>query len=196
MRRSWEWFTEKAKSKYAERWLALLSFSEASFFPIPTDVLLIAILSAKAGRWVRYAFITSVTSVVGALFGYAVGVFVFEPVAKPIISFYALTEEFAHVGSLYETGTFWIVLTAAFTPIPFKVFTIAGGFFGVALIPFTLASIIGRSMRFFAVAWVSHRFGPRVAELCITYFNQITIVASIILLIALAVMFDLPELIW
>lgn len=196
MRRGWEWFAEKAKTKHAEWWLVALSFSESSFFLIPPDVLLIAILSARAGRWTYYAFLTSLASVLGAVFGYLVGYFVFVPIAQPIIDFYHLSEEFAQVGKLFVDSTFWAVLTAAFTPIPFKVFVLAGGFFKVPILPFLAGSIIGRSVRFFGVAWVSQKFGPTVAEKYIENFNYITIVAVIITLIALSVTLDLPLLIW
>lgn len=151
-----------------------MSFSESSFFLIPPDVLLIAILSAQAGRWVYYAFLTTVSSVAGAVFGYVLGYHVFDLV-QPLIDLYGLTAEFAHVGVLYEESTFLSVFTAAFTPIPFKVFVLAGGFFKVPFIPFLLASILGRGMRFFLVAWLSHRYGPRAAEFTLRYMDRILI---------------------
>jgi len=175
MRRTWEWFQRRATSAYAERWLAALSFAESSFFPIPVDVFLIAVLAAGAGRWMRHALITTVASILGAVFGYAIGFFVFEPIAQPIIEFYHLSEQFAHVGELYTNSTFWAVLAAAFTPIPFKVFVLAGGFFAVPIVPFLLASVIGRGVRFYLVSWLSHRYGPRAAELFLSHFNKITL---------------------
>jgi membrane protein YqaA with SNARE-associated domain len=194
MRRSWKWFQEKAKTKHAQVWLGVISFCEASFFPIITDVFLIPILSARVGRWKYYAFIVSITSVLGAMFGYALGFYVFEPVVQPMLTLYGFTEEFAYVGTLYANSTFWSVLTAAFTPIPFKVFVLAGGFFGVPLVPFLLASIIGRSARFYLVAWLADRFGPRVAEKFIQHFNQITIIIFVLFAVVLAIYFDVPEL--
>lgn len=196
MKRLWEWFAEKAKTKHAEGWLVAVSFSESSFFIVPPDVLLIAMLSARAGRWAYYAFLTSLASVLGAIFGYLIGFFVFVPIAQPIIDFYHLSEEFSQVGKYFVDSTFLAVLTAAFTPIPFKVFVLAGGFFKVPILPFLAGSIIGRSVRFFGVAWVSHKFGPMVAEKYIENFNYVTIVIVIIALIVLSVLFDLPLLIW
>lgn len=196
MKRSWEWFQERATSRHAQAWLIFFSFSDSSFFPVPPDFLLIALLSARVGRWVYYALITSVASLLGALFGYALGYFVFEPVAQPIIAFYGLTDAFNHVGALYTEGVFWVVLTAAFTPIPFKVFVLSGGFFQIPFLPFLIASTIGRTARFFLVSWISHTFGPRVAERFIDSFNFITVVAVILFAIALSVFFNLPELIW
>jgi membrane protein YqaA with SNARE-associated domain len=152
-----------------------MSFAESSFFLIPPDVLLIAILAARAGRWVYYATLTTVSSVAGAVFGYLLGLYVFEPLVRPVIQLYGLTDEFAHVGTLYAESTFLAVFTAAFTPIPFKVFVLAGGFFAVQFIPFILASILGRGMRFFLVAWVAHRYGPQTAELALRHLDRILI---------------------
>lgn len=175
MRKTWEWFQTRATSKHAEAWLAIMSFSESSFFLIPPDILLIAILSASAGRWVHYALVTTVSSVAGAVFGYLLGLYVFEPIVQPLVQLYGLTEEFAHVGVLYQSSTFLAVFMAAFTPIPFKVFVLSGGFFAVPFIPFILASILGRGMRFFLVAWIAHRFGPKSAELALRHMDRILI---------------------
>jgi len=194
MRRSWEWFQQRATSAHARAWLALLALSESSFFLIPPDVLLIAMLAARAGRWVQLAAITSVASLAGAVAGYLIGAFVFEPLAQPIIEFYSLTEEFAHVGDLYSKSTFWAVLLAAFTPIPYKVFVLAGGFFMVPLVPLLLASALGRSARFFLIAWFSHKFGPRAAELFIENFKFITLIVLVLCAIVASVYFDLPAL--
>ncbi len=181
MRRSWEWFKGKAHSKHVRTWLAIISFCEASFFPIITDVFLIPVLAARTGRWTYYAFLVSVASVLGAVFGYALGMFVFEPVVQPLLTLYGFTDEFAHVGVLYSESTFWTVFAAAFTPIPFKVFVLAGGFFSVPFIPFLLASVVGRSARFFLVSFLSHKYGPKVAEKFIQYFNHITVVFVVLL---------------
>jgi len=174
----------------------VISFAEASVFPIITDVFLIPVLAARAGRWVYFALLVSVASVLGALFGYALGLYVFEPVVQPIVNLYGLTDEFAYVGELYKQSTFWSVLTAAFTPVPFKVFVLAGGFFGVPIIPFLLASIIGRTARYALVAFLADRFGPKAAETFIDNFNFITMVIVILLAIVLSVAFDVPELIF
>jgi membrane protein YqaA with SNARE-associated domain len=163
---------------------------------VPPDVLLIAMLAARSGRWVQLALITSVASLVGAVAGYLVGAFVFEPLAQPIVDLYHLSDEFAHVGDLYTKSVFWAVLLAAFTPIPYKVFVLAGGFFLVPFVPFLLASAIGRSARFFLIAALAHRYGPAAAELFIQNFKYFTIIALIILSIGLAVYFDLPMLIF
>jgi membrane protein YqaA with SNARE-associated domain len=186
----WEWFEVRAKGVHAQAWLAAISFAESVFFPIPCDVLLIALLAARAGRWVWYAFITTLSSIAGAVFGYLLGLYVFEPVARPIIELYHLAEEFAHVGLLFEGSTFWVMLAAAVTPIPFKVFVLTGGFFAVPFLPFVVASIIGRGARFFLVAWLAHRYGPTGAEIGLTYFNRIALATLLAVAVWLAIHFD------
>jgi len=193
-RRSWEWFQGRATSIHAKVWLFALAFSESSFFLVPPDVLLIAMLAARAERWVYLAVLTTLGSLAGAVVGYALGAFVFEPIAQPIVSFYGLTDAFTRVGTLYDTSTFWVVLAAAFTPIPFKVFVLSGGFFKVPFLSFLLGSTLGRSGRFFLVAWLSHRFGPRAAQLFLDHFNKLTLILAVLLAIAAAIYFDLPQL--
>lgn len=165
----------------------MLAFTESSFFLIPPDALLIPMLAAGARRWTYYAFLTTLASVLGALFGYAIAALAFDALGEPVIRFYGLTEEFNRVGALYETHTFLTVFTAAFTPIPFKVFVLAGGFFKVSLVPFLFAAILGRGLRFYLVAFLAARYGPRGAELVLLYFKRITFVVVVLALIAGAV---------
>jgi membrane protein YqaA with SNARE-associated domain len=181
--RFWRWFEERSHSPYAAWWLGALAFAESSFFPIPPDILLVAMLSGKATRWVRLALITTAGSLLGALVGYGIGLLFFDTLGAPLVSFYGLTEQFARVGALYGTSTFWVVFSAAFTPIPFKVFVLAGGFFAVPFAPFMFAAALGRSMRFFLVAWLARRFGPRGAELFLAYFDRVTLVLVLVLII-------------
>jgi membrane protein YqaA with SNARE-associated domain len=187
VRRTWEWFQARAASRHAQAWLVLLSFSESSFFLIPPDILLIPLLAARAGNWLYYVALTTGSSVLGALFGYVLAAGFFELVGQPIIDLYGLHEQFAYVGALYNESTFWAVFTAAFTPIPFKVFVLAGGFFTVPFIPFIVASILGRGLRFLIVGYLAHRFGPQAAELFLSYFNKITIAAVALVALGLLV---------
>jgi membrane protein YqaA with SNARE-associated domain len=189
MKKVWHWFQERAESTHAQAWLFAVSFSESSFFLIPPDILLLAMISAGAVRWVWLATLTSIASVLGAVFGYLLGLFVFAPVVNPLISLYGLTESFAHVGVLYEQSVFLSVLTAAFTPIPFKVFVLAGGFFRVSFLPFILASVVGRSTRFFLVAWIAKKYGARVAEHFLEKFKWWTYAILFVIAVVFAVAF-------
>ncbi len=180
--RGWEWFRARAHGRHAAFWLGALAFAESSFFLVPPDVLLVAILLAGADRWARYAALTTAASVAGGLFGYALGALFFDTAGAGIISFYGLGEEFAAVRELFRENAFAAIFAAAFTPIPYKVFVLAAGFFGVGLAPFLLASVAGRGLRFFLVAWIVRQFGEEMLRLFLRLLN----VATILLLLALA----------
>ena len=146
-----DWVLRHAEGPRARLWLAAFSFTEASFFPIPPDILLIAILLTNGTHWVKYSLITTLSSVAGAVFGYIIGVFFFAVIGEPLIAFYNLQESMAHVGKLFADNAFITILLAAFTPIPFKVFTIAAGLFHIDFFVFIIASLLGRGTRFFAI---------------------------------------------
>ena len=177
------WALRHAEGPHAKFWLSVLSFSEASFFPIPPDVLLIAILLAnKARKWLYYAFITSLFSVLGGVFGYAIGFFFFDVFGNWIISFYGLEKEFVWLKTVFNDTAFWAIFAAAFTPIPYKIFTITAGLFNINFMLFIIASILGRSIRFFAVAGILRIYGERVSKLLYKYFNIVTFVVFLLLI--------------
>lgn len=159
LRRLYEWTLDKAGHRHAPSWLAGISFAESSFFPIPPDVLLAPMCLAKPGHALRYAFICTVASVLGALLGYAIGYFLFEAVGKPIIDFYGLGEDFAQFAEAFNDQGWIIVLLAGFTPLPFKVITIAAGATAMPLHILILAAIIARTARFFLVAFLLWKWG-------------------------------------
>src|SRR3989344_2801672 len=151
-RKLYDWTLKWSKTKYANLSLFFLAFAESSFFPIPHDVLLIAMTVANRFKWWIFATITTAGSVLGGIFGYYIGVAFFETVGKTIIEFYHLQEFVGIVGDKYSENSFLAVFTAAFTPIPYKVFTISGGVFRIPLQDLIIASILGRGGRFFMVA--------------------------------------------
>jgi len=179
--------------------LFLIAFFEASFFPIPPDILLIAILMAsaspaiggfsrhKARSWWWYAGVTTLGSVSGALLGYAIGWGFYETVGYRIADAYNLNEAIKFIGSKFEQHAFLTIFTAAFTIIPFKVFTISAGLFKVSVWQMVFASVLGRGLRFFAIAWLMHRFGKRLNKIMLRYFNIISIIFIGILILAFAV---------
>lgn len=172
--RVWAWFSERAHGAHARAWLFAVSFSESSFFLVPPDVLLVAILLAGAERWVFYASLTTVASVLGGAFGYVLGAAFFDTVGSRIISLYDLAGAMARVSDLYHANAFWAVFTAAFTPIPYKVFVLAAGFFKIDFFAFMAASLLGRGLRFFAVAFIVRRYGEGILALVMRYFNVLT----------------------
>lgn len=181
-----DWAIRHAEGPHAARWLSALSFSESSFFPIPPDILLIAIiLSRKVSRWFYYAALTTVFSVLGGIAGYAIGYLFFDLFGQGIIAFYGLEEKMTIVQKLFSDNAFMAIFLAAFTPIPYKVFTIAAGVFSINLFPFVIASILGRGIRFFIVGYLAYLFGEGIRAVLYKYFNIISLViAALVVLIA------------
>lgn len=159
LRRLYDWTMSLAATRHAERALAGISFAESSFFPIPPDVLLIPMVLAERNRWLRYAAVCTVASIIGALLGYVIGAFLFELIGRPILDIYNAEQSFEKLAGWYNTWGGWGVLFAAVTPFPYKVVTIFSGATGLNLPVFILVSIIGRGFRFFLVAWLLHRYG-------------------------------------
>ncbi|MBT3973108.1 MAG: DedA family protein [Acidiferrobacteraceae bacterium] len=141
-----------ATHRHASRYLSALSFAESSFFPIPPDVMLAPMVLARRDRAWFLAGLTTVASVAGGLFGYLIGKFLFGTVAEPIIEFYDARSAFERARTWFEIYGVWVVFIAGFTPIPYKIFTISAGLIGMSLVPFMLASLVGRGARFFLVA--------------------------------------------
>ena len=162
LRRLYDWTMSLARTRHAEKALAGVSFVESSFFPIPPDVLLIPMVLADRMKWIRYAFICTVASVVGALLGYMIGAFLYDIIGKYILSAYNAEDAFARVQQWYDAWGGWGVLFAAVTPFPYKVLTIFSGFTGLNLFVFIIVSIIGRGLRFFIVSWLLYKFGEPI----------------------------------
>lgn len=162
LRKLYFWTLHWADTPYALPALFLLSFAESSFFPIPPDVLLIAMCFATPKKWLNFAFWCTVASVLGGMFGYYIGWGLWEGVGQQIVRVYRGEAIMAKVDAWYDQWGFWGVLAAAVTPIPYKVFTIASGVFRFDLLQLVLASVLGRGFRFFAVAGLIRAFGPKV----------------------------------
>lgn len=160
--RLYDWTMGLAAHRHAIWWLAAISFAESSFFPIPPDVLIIAmVLAARHQAW-RIATVCTIASVAGGLAGYAIGALLYDGVGAPIIAFYGYAEKFqVFQGWYYEYGA-WIVGAGGFTPIPYKVITIASGVADLDLATFTIVSALSRGARFFLVAALLWRFGPPI----------------------------------
>lgn len=190
-RRLYDWVLHWAETPYGGWALFVISFAESSFFPVPPDVLLAPLTLGARRKWWRFALSCSVASVLGAILGYLIGAFLWLGVSgefTPIASFF-----FAHVpgfneevykamGVKYEMYNFWIVFTAGFTPIPFKVITITAGVFKVNFLVFLIASAISRSARFFLVSALFWKFGPTVKPLIDKYFNVLCLLFVILLI--------------
>ena len=177
--------------KYAKPILAIEAFIESSFFPIPPDVLLIPLCLGNRKKIYFFAFICSCFSIIGAIFGYYIGKLLWWNMPGPEYSYIAnmffeyvpgiTIEGFNRIQALYDRYNFWIVFTAGFTPIPFKLITISAGTFNINFLMFVVASIISRSARFFIVASLIKVFGDPIKEFIEKYFNLLAIAFTILL---------------
>lgn len=182
LRKLYDWVMGLAASPNAERALGAVSFIESSFFPIPPDTMLIPMVLADRTKAWRYAFVCTVTSVLGGLAGYAIGYFLYEAVAQPLLDFYGNLDKFeAFKGSYNEQGA-WIVLIGGATPVPYKVITIASGATKLNLAVFMLASVVARGARFYLVCGLLYFFGERIRNFIERYLGWVAL-ASIILFI-------------
>lgn len=183
LRRLYDWVLSWSKHPAGSWALLGLAFAEASFFPVPPDVLQIALGIAKPKKSFFYAAVSSVGSVGGAFLGYAIGYFLFESVGRGIVQFYNLQGPFETVGRYYEARAFFWILLAAFTPIPYKVFTLAAGVYHqfVPLAVLAAASAIGRPARFFLVGGLIYFFGARIERFIDRYFNWLTLAFGLLL---------------
>jgi membrane protein YqaA with SNARE-associated domain len=150
-----------AASRYAGWWLAVIAFAESSVFPIPPDVMLAPMVFAKPKRWWAYALICSVSSVFGAMLGYAIGYFL-TPVGEAILRFTGHADGMEQMVAWYDKYGVWVILGKGLTPIPFKLVTIASGVLHYAFVPFLIACVITRAGRFFIVAGLVRKFGPQI----------------------------------
>lgn len=153
-----------ARHRHAQYYLAMLSFAESSFFPIPPDTMLAPMVLAQPHKALRFALITTLFSVLGGIFGYILGFFTMEFI-EPILHQFGYWDKYLIAQSWFEEWGVWVVFLAGFSPIPYKLFTICGGAMNMALVPFVLASAIGRGARFFMVALLIRLGGQRFEKM-------------------------------
>ena len=182
LRNLYNWTLDKASHKKASWFLVLVSFTESSFFPIPPDIILIPMILAKSLKAWFYAFICTISSVLGGILGYAIGYFFYSNIGLIIIEFYGLNDSFNVFENYYSQYGIWIVLGASFTPFPFKFITIASGVFNLNIFLFVIVAIIGRGLRFYIVALLLFIFGKIIKKLIEKYFNLIASLFFILLI--------------
>jgi membrane protein YqaA with SNARE-associated domain len=183
IRQLYGWVVGWAETKRAEQALAGIAFAESSFFPIPPDPLLIAMVMAKPSRFLRHATICTLSSALGGVFGYLIGLLLFSTLGAWIVDTYGLQEAFIALGERYEENAFLTVFSAAFTPIPYKLITVAAGVFQIHFVSFVVASIIGRGMRFFLVATLVYHLGRRYKDVIEKYIDILSLVFVAILIL-------------
>lgn len=191
IKKLYHWVLSWAETKYGTIALFVLAFTESIFFPIPPDVLLIALALGATAKAFKYAFICTLGSVSGAFVGYTIGYYAWLTSSGEFTTFANFF--FAHVPGftveLYERirilfvkWDFWVIFTAGFTPIPYKVFTITSGVFDINFLMFTLASVISRGTRFFLIAWLIWKYGPSIKFFIDKYFNILAVAFTILLI--------------
>lgn len=178
-----------AAHRHAPYYLGGLSFAESSFFPVPPDVMLAPMTLANPANAWRLAALTTITSVLGGLLGYAIGMFAFELV-EPFIREVGYWDKYMEVQAWFERWGFWAVFVAGFSPIPYKLFTIAAGVIAMPLLPFTLASLISRGARFFLVAGLVKAGGVRMEQLLRTYVDAVGYLMIVVVLVAYFVFWE------
>lgn len=174
------------RSRHASWWLALTSFLESSVLPIVLEPFLVAVTLAHPARWRWYAFVASAASVAGGLAGYLLGVLFFDLIVERMIVVYNLEGAFVRTTELFNGNTFWVVLFGAFTPIPYKIFALAGGVLRVDLFLFVLATVVGRAARFYLVGYITYRFGEHALRLFSRRFSYVTAALTAVVVLYVA----------
>ena len=189
-RHMYDWVLSFAHKKHSSTALAALSFAESSFFPIPPDVLLMPLCLSNRKRALWFATVCTLASVVGGVAGYGIGWGLWHLLQDFFFHYIpGFTEKnFNKVGALYEQYDFWIVFIAAFTPIPYKVITIAAGVFHINMPMFLIASAIGRGMRFYLIAILMWKFGAPIVKFIDKYFNLLCVVFTVLLIGGFAIL--------
>lgn len=186
LRRLYDWTLDVARTKNGPRVLFLVALLESSIFPVPPDAVLLCLGMARPKRSLWYGALATVGSVLGGLIGYIIGMVFFSSLGQWILDVFSLREKFAYVGVLFSKHAFLTILGAAFTPIPYKVLTIASGFWSINIVVFLAASLLGRGARFALEAVFLYYGGPSIARFIDRWFGWITL-GVFILLVAIVV---------
>ncbi|MEP5936942.1 MAG: DedA family protein [Erythrobacter sp.] len=177
----YDWTMDKAAHPKAQWWLAFFSFIESSFFPIPPHPLLGLMCLAEPKKAIRFALICTIASVLGGLFGYMIGFFLYEAIGTWLIGALGLTETFPIAACYIRDQGPLAVFLAAGTPVPFKLMTITAGFVEMNLLPFILAAIAGRAMIFMVVGVLFQLFGAPIKRVIDEYLGTITTIFVVLL---------------
>lgn len=190
-KRLYYWILKWAESPHGLTALFILAFAESVFFPIPPDVLLIALALGSTAKSFHYAAVCTIGSISGAFVGYAFGYYLWISPAGDFTGFANFffnnipgftVELYESIKSLYNQWDFWVIFTAGFTPIPYKVFTVTSGVFEINFAMFTIASLISRGARFFLVSWLIWKFGPDIRQFIEKYFNLLAFGFTVVLI--------------
>ena len=178
----YDYMLQLAANKNALFFLFVVAFAESSFFPIPPDIMLIPLVVAAPAKAYRIALVATLASVIGGYFGYFIGVYGYDLIARPILSFYGYTQQFEVFKGYYHQWGAWIVFGAGLTPFPYKVVTIASGAVHLDLVVFTVASVLSRGGRFFLVAWLLKKYGAPMKMFIERHLGKLSVLFVVLLL--------------
>ena len=182
MRRLYDWMMRMAGHKKAPQALFWVAFIESSVFPNPPDVMLIPMILAQRAKAFLYATICLAGSVIGGVAGYAIGYYLFDLIGEPVLRVYGYGEKYQQTADLFNEWGPWILIAKGWTPFPYKVLTIAAGAFKMSIVPFILASIVARAMRFYLVAALLYWFGEPIRDFIEKRLSLVT-TAFVVLLV-------------
>lgn len=185
IRALYDWTLEWAKHPHSTKALSTLSFLEASIFPLPVDPLLLAMGFSKPKRSFYFAFLTTLFSVLGAIGGYFIGVYAWQSISPFFFNYVFSQESFDGVVAHLQNATFISIFVAGFSPIPFKIFTIAGGVVAAPFPPFVIAAILARGLRYFILGGIIYFMGERAQKWIESNFEKMTIIVSALLILTL-----------
>jgi membrane protein YqaA with SNARE-associated domain len=184
-RRLYDWTLGWAYRPSSSAALFTLSFAESSFFPIPPDVLLMPLTLGNRRKWFHYALLCSLASVLGGIAGYLIGFGAWAAISEHVFRWFHWAgftpEKFEEVSEAYDEWNFWVVFTAGFTPLPFKLITITAGVFKINFAVFLVAAAVSRSGRFFLVAGLMRAFGAKITPFIDKYFNWLALLFAVLL---------------
>ena len=176
-----DWTLGFADSGWSTLALAVDSFTESIFFPIPPDALLIPMVLADRAKAFRIALVCTIASVLGGMLGYAIGLFLFEEVGRAVLELYGYAPKFAEFQAKYNEWGAWAVFIAGVTPFPYKVITILSGVTALDLFVFTIASVAARGLRFFIVAALLWKFGDPIRDFIEKYLSLLFVLFCVLL---------------
>lgn len=183
-----------ARSPNAERALFVVSFAESSFFPLPPDLMLGPMAAAEPKKWVRYAIVCTVASVLGGLLGYAIGMFLMDQIGRHILNFFGYSgDRELELRAFYDQYGAWFIFLKGLTPIPYKLVTILSGALHFSLPIFIAASAITRGLRFALVAYVFQRFGPAIAPIMEKRLGLVLVVVAMVIVGAVLALRFMPH---
>jgi len=170
------------RSRFAGWILAVIAFAESLFLPVLIDPFLVALILANRSRWLYYTVISIVASVAGGTVAYFLGLWFFEGVGQPLLTFYGLQDEFAQMSTQIDASGFIFVLVGALTPIPYKIVALASGFGGIDVVTFLLASVFGRILRLGLVGYAAYAVGPHALPMFRTHLLKLAYVFGFLLI--------------